>query len=129
MKSKYVAAALAFFLGGIGAHKFYLGKKLQGFLYLIFVWTYIPAILGLIEGIIYLTKSDGEFNAKYGKDYTPAVDYAPEVKYPSIDEQPQIPQASHEESATKAPAVMGTSTLSSARKLAASTKAASPQDN
>lgn len=128
MKSKYVAAALAFFLGGIGAHKFYLGKKFQGFLHLIFVWTYIPAIIGLIEGIIYLTMSDGEFNAKYGKE--PTTDYTPAVECAPIDEQPQIPQASHiEEPATKAPAMRGASTLSAAKKLAASTKAANPQDN
>lgn len=38
-------------LGGIGAHKFYAGKPGQGFLYLIFCWTYIPSLVGFIEGI------------------------------------------------------------------------------
>ena len=33
MKSKNVAAALAFFLGGLGAHKFYLGKTGIGIVY------------------------------------------------------------------------------------------------
>ena len=49
----------------VGAHKFYLGRPGMGILYLIFVWTYIPAILGLIEGIIYLTASDEDFYRKY----------------------------------------------------------------
>ncbi len=35
-KNRISAALLAFFLGGIGVHKFYLGKVGQGFLYLIF---------------------------------------------------------------------------------------------
>lgn len=65
MKSKYIAAALAIFLGGIGAHKFYLGKTGKGILYLVFFWTYIPAILGLIEGVLYLTKGQAEFDAEY----------------------------------------------------------------
>lgn len=65
MKSKTVAALFAFFLGGIGAHKFYLGKIGQGILYLLFVWSGIPAIVGLIEGISYLTMSKYDFNEKF----------------------------------------------------------------
>jgi TM2 domain-containing membrane protein YozV len=37
-----------------------------GLLYLCFSWTGIPTIAGIIEGIIYLTKSDEEFQARYG---------------------------------------------------------------
>ena len=48
-KSRIAAALLAFFLGGFGVHKFYLGKIGQGFLYLIFCWTFIPAIIAFIE--------------------------------------------------------------------------------
>lgn len=61
-KSKTTAGVLAILIGGLGAHKFYLGKPGMGVLYLIFCWTYIPAILGFIEGIIYLTKSDAAFH-------------------------------------------------------------------
>lgn len=50
--NKLAYTLLAILLGGIGAHKFYSGKFLKGFIYLIFCWTYIPAIIGLIEGII-----------------------------------------------------------------------------
>jgi TM2 domain-containing membrane protein YozV len=65
-KSKVAAGVLALLLGGLGAHKFYLGSVGLGFLYLIFFWTGLPAIVGLIEGIIYLTMSDQEFEYKYG---------------------------------------------------------------
>lgn len=61
-KDKTTAGLLAILLGGIGAHKFYLGKTGQGILYLIFCWTYIPGILGLIEGIKYLTKNERDFH-------------------------------------------------------------------
>ena len=59
------AGIFALLLGGIGAHKFYMGKTGMGLLYLCFVWTLIPAIIGFIEGILYLTKSDEEFQRKY----------------------------------------------------------------
>jgi TM2 domain-containing membrane protein YozV len=65
MRSKSTAGILALLLGGLGAHKFYLGRTGQGLLYLIFFWTFIPALLGFIEGIVYLTMSDANFNAKY----------------------------------------------------------------
>lgn len=64
-KSRTTAGILAILLGGIGAHKFYLGKTGMGILYLVFCWTYIPALLGLIEGIIYLTSDDEKFYYKY----------------------------------------------------------------
>ena len=61
------AVLLAFFLGGIGAHKFYLGRVGQGILYLLFCWTFIPGIIALIEFIIYLCTSDEDFATKYGR--------------------------------------------------------------
>ncbi|SLM63188.1 MULTISPECIES: TM2 domain-containing protein [Dickeya] len=64
-KSRISAALFAFFLGGIGAHKFYLGKPGQGILYLLFCWTFIPSVIAFIEFIIYLCNSDEEFARKY----------------------------------------------------------------
>jgi TM2 domain-containing membrane protein YozV len=64
-KDKTVATVLCFFLGGIGVHKFYLGKTVQGLIYLGFCWTYIPAIFSLAEGIIYLCMSEAEWQKRY----------------------------------------------------------------
>lgn len=64
-KSKVVAGILGIFLGGIGIHKFYLGRIGAGILFLLFCWTGIPAIIGFIEGIIFLASSDDNFRAKY----------------------------------------------------------------
>jgi TM2 domain-containing membrane protein YozV len=66
-KDKIVAGILGIVLGGIGVHKFYLGEIGVGLLYLIFCWTGIPAVIGLIEGIIYLTTPDEVFQQKYVK--------------------------------------------------------------
>lgn len=63
-KNKTTAAILAILLGGLGVHHFYLGHTGKGILYILFCWTYIPSIVGLIEGIIYLTQSDEEFARK-----------------------------------------------------------------
>jgi TM2 domain-containing membrane protein YozV len=64
-KQRIVAAVLAFFLGGLGGHKFYLGQVGLGILYFLFCWTFIPTIIALIEFIIFLTMSDQEFDKKY----------------------------------------------------------------
>jgi TM2 domain-containing membrane protein YozV/ribosomal protein L40E len=65
-KSKLAAALFALFLGGFGIHKFYLGRVGQGVLYLVFCWTFIPSLIGFIEGILFLVMNDNDFNAKYG---------------------------------------------------------------
>ncbi|MEK9780506.1 MAG: TM2 domain-containing protein, partial [Gammaproteobacteria bacterium] len=66
VKSKIVAFILAWFLGGFGGHKFYCGQIGMGVVYLIFCWTFIPAIIAFIEGIIYLTVRDDEtFTKRY----------------------------------------------------------------
>lgn len=65
VKSKVAAGILAIFLGGIGVHKFYMGKIGMGILYLLFCWTGIPACVGFIEGIIYLCSNDENFQLKH----------------------------------------------------------------
>jgi TM2 domain-containing membrane protein YozV len=65
IKSKVAAGVLAILLGGIGVHKFYMGKIGMGVLYLLLCWTGIPAIIGVIEGIIYLTSNDHNFQIKH----------------------------------------------------------------
>ena len=76
---KILAGILAIILGSLGVHKFILGYQKEGFILLgitilgyattclvigaFFFW--IPGLIGLIEGIIYLTKSDEEFYNTY----------------------------------------------------------------
>lgn len=69
-KSKVTAALLALFLGGIGIHKFYLGRAGWGVVYLLLFWTFIPAIVAFVEAIVYLTMSDEAFYDKYSKPRT-----------------------------------------------------------
>ena len=102
-KSKIVAAVLAFFLGAIGVHKFYLGKTQAGVIHILlgiggYVLFFIGVFAGLagtmagsggvggvgvlllivgilaiaangiiclVETVLYLTKSDQEFNRIY----------------------------------------------------------------
>lgn len=65
IKNKAVAGLLAIFLGGLGIHKFYLGKVGMGILYLLFCWTYVPFVIGFIEGIVYLCSNDENFQLKH----------------------------------------------------------------
>jgi len=65
MKNKIVAGLLGIFIGSFGIHKFYLGRISWGVIYILLSWTFIPGIVGLIEGIIYLIMSEEAFDAKY----------------------------------------------------------------
>lgn len=71
---KILAGVLAILLGGFGVHKFILGYTKEGIIMLavtVVLVIFIPSVgwpmwvLGLIEGIIYLTKSDEEFYRTY----------------------------------------------------------------
>jgi len=65
LRNKTAAALFGIFLGSFGAHKFYLGQTTTGLCYLLFCWTGLPPILGFIEGLIYLSYSDKQFDIKY----------------------------------------------------------------
>ncbi len=77
-KSKIAAGLLGIFLGGLGIHKFYLGFVGPGLVYLLtntIGWVVTIFLLGIpnivlgimafVEGIIYLTKTDEEFEQLY----------------------------------------------------------------
>ncbi|HAT67742.1 MAG TPA: hypothetical protein DCS66_24610 [Flavobacteriaceae bacterium] len=82
---KLVAGLLGIFLGAFGVHKFILGYQKEGFILLggtllgivtscivIGVFIYMATgVIGLIEGIIYLTKSDEEFYQTYQANKKP----------------------------------------------------------
>ena len=72
-KDKTTAGILAILLGAFGAHKFYLGYTAPAVIMLVVsivgscfvVGPAAMGIIGLIEGILYLTKSDDEFQNTY----------------------------------------------------------------
>ncbi|KIA92503.1 MULTISPECIES: TM2 domain-containing protein [unclassified Flavobacterium] len=64
---KVLAGVLAILLGGLGIHKFILGYTQEGIIQLVIgvVTCGVGGIIGLVEGIIYLTKTDEEFYQTY----------------------------------------------------------------
>lgn len=89
-KSKIVAGLTGIFLGSFGVHKFYLGYASQGaillavtlglslpvtmvayalriipLIQLVGILKYIPVLIGIAEGVIYLTRSEEDFQGIY----------------------------------------------------------------
>jgi TM2 domain-containing membrane protein YozV len=64
-KNRTAAGIFALVLGGLGIQKFYLGQTAAGILCLLFCWTFIPILIGVVEGVLFLTMSDEEFARKY----------------------------------------------------------------
>jgi TM2 domain-containing membrane protein YozV len=73
-QKKLTAGLLAIFLGGLGIHKFYLGMQKPATIMLV-VWilglctlgvvSSVMSVIGIVEGVMYLTKSDEEFERLY----------------------------------------------------------------
>lgn len=70
-EKKIAAGICGILLGALGIHKFILGYNTAGIIMLVITLVtfgfagFITGIIGLIEGIIYLTKSDEDFVATY----------------------------------------------------------------
>lgn len=64
---KLIAGLCGILFGSLGVHKFILGYTTEGIIQIVIsvVTCGIGGIIGLIEGIIYLTKSDQEFVDTY----------------------------------------------------------------
>lgn len=68
---KIVAGVLAILVGSLGIHKFILGYTSQGVIMLLVsvlscgILAVVSSVIGIVEGIIYLTKSDEEFVRTY----------------------------------------------------------------
>ncbi len=76
---KLLAGILALFFGYLGIHKFVLGYTQEGLILLAitlisyatfclligFLLVWVPVVVGFIEGIIYLTKTDEAFYQTY----------------------------------------------------------------
>lgn len=65
-KNKMTAGLLAFFIGGLGVHRLYLGQW-WGLVYLFFWWTLIPSIVSVIEAIIFWSTAQETWDEKYGQ--------------------------------------------------------------
>lgn len=61
-RDEVVGVLLALFLGGFGAHHFYLRRTGLGILYLFFFWSPFPWILGFVE-CFFMPGRVREFNA------------------------------------------------------------------
>ncbi|MFB9057200.1 tellurite resistance TerB C-terminal domain-containing protein [Mariniflexile ostreae] len=68
MRNKTTASILAFFLGGLGIHQFYLRNYIRGAIFLLFSWTFIPILFGFVDFLILLVMNEDRFNDKYNKD-------------------------------------------------------------
>ena len=64
---KTTAGGLGIILGGLGIHRFILGDVTGGILRIIItvITCGVGSLIGFVEGIIYLTKSDEEFVQTY----------------------------------------------------------------
>ena len=69
MKNKLTAWLLAILWWTLGFHKFYLGKWVQGIIYLLLCATGIPTILWILEWIIYLGNTKEHFDINYNFEY------------------------------------------------------------
>jgi TM2 domain-containing membrane protein YozV len=69
--NKVLVGILGILLGALGIHKFFLGYTKEGVIMLLVtilsfgILSPVMGLIGLIEGIMYLTKSDEEFVATY----------------------------------------------------------------
>jgi TM2 domain-containing membrane protein YozV len=64
-RSQSVATMFAAFLGGIGIHRFYLGKTVSGVFYLLFCWTWIPSLISFFEMLVMAFTSQENWANKY----------------------------------------------------------------
>jgi len=64
---KLTAGICGILVGGFGIHKFILGYTTEGIIQIVltFITCGIGSVIGLVEGIIYLTKSDEDFVRTY----------------------------------------------------------------
>ena len=84
-RSKYTATLLSFFLGAIGLQKFYLGESRKGVYSILFCWTFIPALVGIIDFVKIATMNAVKFNDRYNRGQksrqnTPSIATQPLVK-------------------------------------------------
>ncbi len=114
MKRKSIASVLAFTLGAIGAHRFYLGQRFRGILYIAFFFFAMvitaeehvpliiaPTLLAILDGVLLAVMPREEFDYKFNRHpwqtqvqpaYQPGYD-RPKRRQPSLtrDRHPDNP--------------------------------------
>ena len=80
-EKKLAAGLLALLLNGLGVHKFYLGYTAEGMIMLALTLaagiatcglsSVVMTVIGIVEGVLYLTKSDQEFERIYVRGRRP----------------------------------------------------------
>ena len=82
-KDETVAILLAVFLGGFGAHRFYMGDIGPGLLYVVFSWTLIPHIVALVE-CFWLADRVREYNALCAEAIACQIRGLPDPRFPWV---------------------------------------------
>lgn len=67
-RNKSFATFIAFFFGIFGYQKFYLGRTEQGIYSIMFCWTFIPIITGIVDYVKLEKMSDEEFDEKFNRN-------------------------------------------------------------
>ena len=61
------ALVLALLLGGLGAHRFYLGEMGWGVAYIVFCWTFIPVLVAFVE-CFFIRSRTKKYNERCAED-------------------------------------------------------------
>lgn len=69
-KNKFVAGLLAIFFSSLGLHRFYLGQW-WGIFYLLFSWTGLPGVIGVVEGVMFILSSERDWDYHYNNPENP----------------------------------------------------------
>lgn len=83
-----LAKILSFFFGTFGFQKYYLGQTNKGTLSIMFCWTFIPAIIGLIDFMKLASMNEENFNIKYNGSITTQKQTKKEAKKASKNKVP-----------------------------------------
>lgn len=87
-KNKSTAIFLNLFLGGLGAHHFYLEKNGDGILCVLFVWTFIPALLATYDLFFCTSWYVDQYNQKLAQEVAAKMKLAFPANPPAPDTTP-----------------------------------------
>ena len=85
-RNKSTATILSFFFGTLGFQKFYLGESNKGVVSILFCWTFIPLLIGLIDFIKLATMNDVKFNDRYNWGKKPRVNTSSTITKQNINQ-------------------------------------------